>query len=166
MLIFAVPLDAFLKADCDISTQDTVFGAASVFAVTIPFILLFFCYIFVYGISYTRLLISVTGNGLAATAALLMYNCTQSGGQILSNVITPGITSMLIGCDSSAGLTSSDMLYPICLLFTVFAAAVPVVCCTKKPRFRNNRLYIHGRYLLCLRIVCLKRSFRLCGRKP
>lgn len=30
MLIFAVPLDAFLKADCDISTQDTVFGAASV----------------------------------------------------------------------------------------------------------------------------------------
>ena len=73
MLIFAVPLDAFLKADCDISTQDTVFGAASVFAVTIPFILLFFCYIFVYGISYTRLLISVTGNGLAATAALLMY---------------------------------------------------------------------------------------------
>ena len=66
MFIFAVPLDAFLKADCDISTQDTVFGAASVFAVTIPFILLFFCYIFVYGISYTRLLISVTGNGLAA----------------------------------------------------------------------------------------------------
>ena len=131
MLIFAVPLDAFIKADCDISAQDTVFGAASVFAVTIPFILLFFCYIFVYGISYTRLLISVTGNGLAATAALLMYNCTQSGGQILSNVMTPGIASMLIGCDSSAGLTSSDMLYPICLLFTVFAAAVPVVCCTK-----------------------------------
>lgn len=131
MLIFAVPLDAFIKSDCDISTQDTVFGASSVFAITIPFILLFFCYIFVYGISYTRLLISVTGNGLAATAALLMYNCTQSGGQILSNVMTPGIASMLIGCDSSAGLTSSDMLYPICLLFTVFAAAVPVVCCTK-----------------------------------
>ena len=38
---------------------------------------------------------------------------------------------MLIGCDASSGLTSSDMLYPVCLLFTVFAAAVPVVCCTK-----------------------------------
>ena len=45
--------------------------------------------------------------------------------------MTPGITAMLIGCDASSGLTSSDMLYPVCLLFTVFAAAVPVVCCTK-----------------------------------
>ena len=131
MLILTIPVDAFLKIGGNISAQDTVFGATTVFAVTIPFVLLFFSYIFVYGISYTRLLLSVTGNGFAATLALLMYNCAQSGGQIISNVMTPGISSMLIGCDASSGLTNSDMLYPICLLFTVFAAAVPVVCCTK-----------------------------------
>lgn len=131
MLIFTLPADAFLNVDGITAAQDTVFGAASVFTVAIPFVLLFFSYIFVYGISYSRLLLSVTGNGLAATAALLLYNASEAGTQILSNVMTPGITTMLIGCDASSGLTSSDMLYPVCLLFTVFAAAVPVVCCTK-----------------------------------
>lgn len=131
MLIFVIPTDAFLRVDSGVATQDNIFGATTVFAVTVPFILLFFSFVFVYGISYTRLLLSVTGNGLTATAALIMYNSTPSGTQLLHNVITPGITAMLIGCDASSGLTSSDMLYPICLLFTVFAAAVPVVCCTK-----------------------------------
>lgn len=131
MLIFTLPADAFLNVDGITAAQDTVFGAASVFTVAVPFVLLFFSYIFVYGISYSRLLLSVTGNGLAATAALLLYNVSEAGTQILSNVMTPGITAMLIGCDASSGLTSSDMLYPVCLLFTVFAAAVPVVCCTK-----------------------------------
>lgn len=144
ILIFTVPIDAFLKADGGISAQDTVFGATTVFAITIPFILLFFSYIFVYGISYTRLLLAVTGNGLTATAALVMYNSTQSEGQILSNVITPGIAAMLIGCDASSGLTGSDMLYPICLLFTVFAAAVPVVCCTKLHASRITAFIFTG----------------------
>ncbi|MBP3335668.1 MAG: hypothetical protein J6L61_05970 [Ruminiclostridium sp.] len=131
MLIFTLSADAFLNVDGITAAQDTVFGAASVFNVAVPFVLLFFSYIFVYGISYSRLLLCVTGNGLAATAALLLYNASKAGTQILSNVMTPGITAMLIGCDASSGLTSSDMLYPVCLLFTVFAAAVPVVCCTK-----------------------------------
>lgn len=131
MLIFTLPIDAFLRVDGITTAQDTIFGAASVFTVAVPFVLIFFSYIFVYGISYSRLLLSVTGNGIAATAALLLYNASKAGTQILSNVMTPGITAMLIGCDASSGLTSSDMLYPVCLLFTVFAAAVPVVCCTK-----------------------------------
>lgn len=131
MLIFTMPVDAFLNVDGITSAQDTIFGAAAVFTVAVPFVPIFFSYIFVYGISYSRLLLSVTGNGIAATAALLLYNASKAGTQILSNVMTPGITAMLIGCDASSGLTSSDMLYPVCLLFTVFAAAVPVVCCTK-----------------------------------
>ena len=131
MLVFTLLVDAFLNVDGITSAQDTIFGAAAVFTVAVPFVLIFFSYIFVYGISYSRLLLSVTGNGLAATAALLLYNASKAGTQILSNVMTPGITAMLIGCDASSGLTSSDMLYPVCLLFTVFAAAVPVVCCTK-----------------------------------
>lgn len=131
ILLFTLPADAFLSLPEGAASQDNIFGAQSVFAVTVPLVMLFFSYIFVYGISYTRLLLGVTSNGLAATAAMLAYNKAFNDTAVLSNVITPGMTAMLIGCDSSAGLTSSVLLYPVCLVFTVFAAIVPVVCCTK-----------------------------------
>ncbi len=131
MLLFTLPADAFLSLPQGVATQDNIFGAQSVFAFTVPLVLLFFSYLFVYGISYTRLLLSVTSNGVAATAAMLAYNKSFYNTEILNNVITPGVTAMLIGCDASAGLTSSVLLYPVCLMFTVFAVIVPVVCCTK-----------------------------------
>lgn len=131
MLIFTLPADAFLSLSEGVASQDNILGAQSVFDFTVPFVMLFFSYLFVYGISYTRLLLSVTSNGVAATAAMLAYNKSFNNTEILSNVITPGMTAMLIGCDASAGLTSSVLLYPVCLMFTVFAAVVPVVCCTK-----------------------------------
>ena len=131
MLLFTVPADAFLSLSEGASSQDNILGAESVFVVTLPFVMLFFSYLFVYGISYARLLLSVTVNGAAATVAMLAYNRSFAKTQMLSDVITPGMTSMLIGCDASAGLTSSVLLYPVCLMFTVFAVIVPVVCCTK-----------------------------------
>lgn len=132
MLIFTLPADAFLNVDGITAAQDTVFGAASVFTVAIPFILLFFSYIFVYGISYSRLLLSVTGNGLAATAALLLYNASEAGTQILSNVMTPGITTMLIGCDAS-----SDLQARICCILSA--------CCLPYLQ-RQYRSYAVPRY--------------------
>ena len=131
MLIFTLPADAFLSLSKGVGLQDNILGAQGVFTFAVPLVMLFFSYLFVYGISYTRLLLSVTSNGVAATAAMLAYNKSFNDAGILSNVITPGMTAMLIGCDASAGLTSSVLLYPVCLMFTVFAVIVPVVCCTK-----------------------------------
>lgn len=45
MLVFTLPFDAFLNVDKTASAQDTIFGAAAVFTVAVPFVLIFFSYI-------------------------------------------------------------------------------------------------------------------------
>ena len=129
LMVFA---NSFLSLSGEIASQDAVISSDAVFTVITPIIFLLFVYLFRYGINYLRLMAMIATVGISSFAAILMCTGKVCSLRALDAVGMAELCALRPGIAVDTPFNGDSLIYPICLIFTAFAAMVPVVCCTKK----------------------------------
>lgn len=131
-LVLMIVANSFLSLAQDISTQDVIISSDAVFTIITPIVFLFFINIFKYGVNFPRLMAMISAIGISALAAILICSDSLCSISELNALKTAELCALRPGTAVDAPFNQDSVIYPICLIFTAFAAMTPVVCCAKK----------------------------------
>lgn len=130
--ILIIPADAFLSLSEGSESVSEIISSAAVFTVVLPLVLLFFIFIFRYGIEYMQLIAAIAVTALFSFPAVMALKAYVGSGAEVNPLLSGELVPLRPGLSFSAELDSGNIFYPICMVFVVFAVIIPVVCCTRK----------------------------------